>query len=63
MSETFSQVLKALIVHSYHNNPELTLRQVRQSYLLDSNRLTSSPVQGSINRSKGTFPEAIAQLL
>lgn len=47
----------------YHDNTQFSFGEVRQLDLLHCNSLTSIPVQCSINRSEGTFPQTVTQLL
>lgn len=48
---------------SYHDDAQLALRQIGQFDLLDSDRLSSSPVECSINCTEGSLAQAIPQLL
>src|SRR4051812_24495545 len=48
---------------TYHNNPKVTLRQVRKPNLLDSHRLARAPIESPIDRPKSPLAETVAQLL
>lgn len=47
----------------YHNNLELILWQISQPDLLDSNCLSSSPIQGPVHTPKGSLSQTITQLV
>lgn len=46
-----------------HDDRKLIFRQVGELDLFDGNGLAIVPIQGSIYGSKGTFTQAVAQLL
>lgn len=47
----------------YHDNPQFALGKVHQLDLLDRNGLPGVPVERPIDRSEGSFAQAVTQLL